>query len=131
MFTDESEFLLHAKTTNKQNDVVWARRREGVPPLEVKQYSAMVRVWGGVSAQGHTRLFIYDDNMTGPKYLDVLTKVNLISTRYLAPAIVAGHLFMIARPLTKQGQQMNGLKKTYQTTSNPALMESGPPTRQI
>lgn len=75
LFTDESEFLLHPKTTNKQNDVVWARRREGVPPLEVKQYSAKVRVWGGVSAQGHTRLFIYDDDMTGPKYLDVLTKV--------------------------------------------------------
>ena len=41
--------------------------------MEVKQYSPKVRVWGGVSAQGHTRLFIYDD-MTGPRYRAVLTK---------------------------------------------------------
>ena len=74
LFTDETEFLLHPKTTNKKNNVVWARRREGVPPLEVKQYSAKVRVWGGVSAQGHTRLLIYKDDLTGPKYLALLKK---------------------------------------------------------
>lgn len=74
LFTDESEFLLNPKTTNKKNDVVWARRREDVPPLEVKQYSAKVRVWGGVSAQGKTRLLIYNDNLTGPKYLALLKR---------------------------------------------------------
>ena len=73
LFTDEYDFLLHPKTTNKQNDVVWARRREDVPPLEVKQYSAKVRVWGGVSAQGNTRLLTYDD-LTGPKYRALLKK---------------------------------------------------------
>jgi len=31
LFTDETEFLLHPKTTNKKNNVVWARRREDVP----------------------------------------------------------------------------------------------------
>ena len=74
LFTDETEFLLHPKTTNKQNNVVWARRREDVPPLEVKQYSAKVRVWGGVSAQGNTRLLTYDDDLTGPKYRALLKK---------------------------------------------------------
>ena len=42
--------------------------------MEVKQYSAKVRVWGGVSAQGHTRLLIYKDDLTGPKYLALLKK---------------------------------------------------------
>ena len=42
--------------------------------MEVKQYSAKVRVWGGVSAQGHTRLLIYEDDLTGPKYLALLKK---------------------------------------------------------
>ena len=63
LFTDESEFLLHPKTTNKKHDVVWARRREDVPPLEVKQYSAKVRVWGG-----------YSGDLTGPKYRALLKK---------------------------------------------------------
>jgi transposase len=74
LFTDESEFLLYPRTTNKKNDVVWARRREDVPPLEVKQYSPKVRVWGGVSAQGNTRLLIYSGNLTGPKYRALLKK---------------------------------------------------------
>ena len=74
LFTDESEFPLHPKTTNKKNDVVWARRREDVPPVEVKQYSAKVRVWGGVSAQGNTRLLMYSGDLTGPKYRALLKK---------------------------------------------------------
>jgi transposase len=74
LFTDESEFLLHPKTTNKKNDVVWARRREDVPPLEVKQYSAKVRVWGGVSAQGNTRLLLYSGDLTGAKYRALLKR---------------------------------------------------------
>ena len=45
-----------------------------MPPLEVKQYSAKVRVWGGVSAQGKTRLLIYNDDLTGPKYRALLKR---------------------------------------------------------
>ena len=74
LFTDESAFLLHPKTTNKKNDVVWARGREDVPPVEVKQYSPKVRVWGGVSAQGNTRLLMYSGDLTGSKYRTLLNK---------------------------------------------------------
>ena len=42
--------------------------------MEVKQYSAKVRVWGGVSAQGNTRLLMYSGDLTGPKYRELLKK---------------------------------------------------------
>ena len=42
--------------------------------MEVKQYSAKVRVWGGVSAEGNTRLLMYSGDLTGPKYRALLKK---------------------------------------------------------
>ena len=38
-------------------------------------------------------LFINDDDMTGHKYLDVLTKVKPDFGKIFGPAIVAEHLF--------------------------------------
>jgi transposase len=74
LWTDETEFLLNPKTTNPTKDVVWARRREDVPADEVNQYSPKVRVWGGVSAQGNTRLIVYEGELTAAKYTALLTK---------------------------------------------------------
>jgi transposase len=72
LFTDESEFPLHLKATNTKNDVVWARCIEDVPPAEIEQYSKSVRVWGGVSAKGKTRLIFYEGDLTAQKYRDKL-----------------------------------------------------------
>ena len=40
-----------------------------MPPVEVDKYSEKVRVWGGVSAKGNTRLIVYDGDLTAEKYL--------------------------------------------------------------
>ena len=53
---------------------MWARRLEDVPPVEVDQYSEKLRVWGGVSAKGNTRLIVYDGDLTAEKYCGVLRK---------------------------------------------------------
>ena len=47
---------------------------EDVPPVEVDKYSEKVRVWGGVSAKGNTRLIVYDGDLTAEKYCGVLRK---------------------------------------------------------
>ena len=41
----------------------------------VEQYSVKLRVWGGVSAQGNTRLIFYDGNLGAHKYRDKILKV--------------------------------------------------------
>jgi transposase len=75
LFTDEWEFPLNPKTTNTKNDIVWARSIDDVPPVEVEQYSEKVRVWGGVSAKGKTRLIVYHGDLTAEKYnTDILKK---------------------------------------------------------
>jgi len=74
LFTDESEFPLRPKATNTKNDIVWARSKEDVPLAEIDQYSASVRVWGGVSANGKTRLVFYEGELTAKKYRDQILK---------------------------------------------------------
>ena len=74
IFTDESEFPLLPKATNTKDDIVWARSIEDVPPAEIDQYSKSVRVWGGVSAKGNTRLLFYDGDLTAKKYRDTILK---------------------------------------------------------
>ncbi len=75
LYTDEWEFPLDPKTApNTKNDIVWARNRKDVPPVEVEQYSVAVRVWGGVSAKGKTRLIFYDGDLTAKKYRDEILK---------------------------------------------------------
>jgi transposase len=74
LFTDETEILLNSNTLNSKNDVVWAKQRDDVPPLKVQQYSEKVRVWGGISAKGNTKLIIYDGDLTTTKYRELLIK---------------------------------------------------------
>jgi hypothetical protein len=75
LFTDETEFLLNPKAGNTKNDIVWARSRVNVPALEVEQYSPKLRVWGGVSAQGKTRLVFYEGELNADTYCSILRKV--------------------------------------------------------
>jgi transposase len=74
LFTDESEFPLRPKATNTKNNIVWARSIDDVPPAEIDQFSASVRVWGGVSAKGNTRLIFYEGDLTARKYRDKILK---------------------------------------------------------
>ena len=97
LFTDESEFLLNPKTTNKKNDVVWARRREKVPTLG--QYNL-----GWSLCAGKARLLVCNDDLTGPKYLALLKKAKPdVLERHLARTIETGHLFMMVRPPQSKG----------------------------
>jgi hypothetical protein len=76
LFTDETEFpLVPTKAGNSKDDIVWARRKEDVPPLEVEQYTESLRVWGGFSATGRTRLVFYTGEMTAAKYCRILACV--------------------------------------------------------
>ena len=74
LFTDESQFPLIPSATNTKDDVVWTRCPEDVPPAEIDQYSPSVRVWGGVSAKGRTRLIFYEGDLTASKYVDEILK---------------------------------------------------------
>jgi hypothetical protein len=74
LFTDETEFILNPKAGNTKNDVVWARRRADVPSFEADQYSPKLRVWGGVSAKGTTKLVFYQGELTAAKYCDILRR---------------------------------------------------------
>ena len=76
LFTDESEFPLQLKALNTKNNIVWARSIDNVPPAEIEQYSNAVRVWGGVSAKGNTRLIFYKGDLTAENYCGkILEKV--------------------------------------------------------
>jgi len=73
LFTDETEFpLVPTKAVNTKDDIVWCRRKADVPPKEVEQYTESLRVWGGVSATGKTRLVFYRGELTARRYCDVL-----------------------------------------------------------
>jgi transposase len=74
VFTDESEFPLVPSATNTKNNIVWARCPEDVPAAHIDQFSPSVRVWGGVSAKGKTRLFFYTGDLNAVKYRDKILK---------------------------------------------------------
>ena len=74
LFTDESQFPLTPSANNPKDDIVWARCHEDVPPAEIDQYSPSVRVWGGVSAKGKTRLMFYTGDLTAKKYVNEILK---------------------------------------------------------
>ena len=74
LFTDETEFPLYPTKVNTKNDVVWARNIGSVPPAEVDTYSPKLKVWGGVSAKGKTKLIFYDGNLSAKKYQNEILK---------------------------------------------------------
>jgi transposase len=76
LFTDETEFLLHPTRGNPTTDIVWARRQEDVPAVEVDQYSPKLRVWGGISAQGKTRLVFYTGELDATAYQKILRRAS-------------------------------------------------------
>lgn len=75
LFTDETEFELNPRTTNTKDNIVWARRKEDVPPAEVDQYSPKLRVWGGLSSEGKTRLVFFKGTLNASGYCAILSKV--------------------------------------------------------
>jgi len=72
LMTDESDFNLFART-NPKNDVVWAKSFDEVPPMEVVKHTAGVKVWGGVSATGRTKLHFYTGTIGAKQYVKILT----------------------------------------------------------
>lgn len=74
LFSDEKDFLLFPKTGNTKNNIVWAMDPNDVPPLETKQYSEKLSVWGGVSARGKTRLVFYEGSLNAARYQAILRK---------------------------------------------------------
>jgi transposase len=73
LMTDETEFHMDEKH-NPQNDRVWAHSPEDVPPVEKMAHPPGLRLWGGVSALGKTKLHFYNGTLDGPKYKKILEK---------------------------------------------------------
>lgn len=73
LFTDESDFLLFPET-NSQNDRVWTDDADEVPPNLLVKHSAGVKVWGGVSATGRTKLHFYEGTIGASEYIKILKK---------------------------------------------------------
>ena len=74
LMTDEKDFHLFA-ATNPQNDRVWTDDPEKVPPQQLVKHASGVKVWGGASAHGKTKLIFYEGTMDRKKYLKVLSKM--------------------------------------------------------
>ncbi|KAF0299338.1 hypothetical protein FJT64_027888 [Amphibalanus amphitrite] len=61
IWSDESIFEIQ-HTPNRQNDRVWAKSRDEVPPVETIKHPAKLMVWGGMTAQGLTELHVVPKN---------------------------------------------------------------------
>lgn len=70
IFTDEKHFTLHSPP-NRKNDVVWDEA--GTEYIYEKgPHSAQVRVWGGFSATGKTKLVRYIDTLNSERYIRII-----------------------------------------------------------
>lgn len=74
LMTDESDFNLFA-ATNPQNDRVWAKSPSQVPPVSLVKHTAGIKVWGGVSAHGNTKLQFYKGTIGSKEYLKILNRM--------------------------------------------------------
>jgi transposase len=73
LMTDETEYALY-QVPNTHNDVMWVRRGESAPDLELVAHSPKVKLWAGVSKYGRTQLHFYTGSLTWPEYVKTLTK---------------------------------------------------------
>jgi transposase len=73
LMTDETEFSL-IPTSNPRNDVVWARNRDEVPPVDQQAHSPTLRFWAGASSLGRTKLHFFSGNLNGVGYRKILEK---------------------------------------------------------
>ena len=70
-FSDEKMFyLIHP--TNSKNDIVWAKKSDEVPPIEIAQYSKKLHVWGAICFNGKTDIVFIEGTLTAPKYIKIL-----------------------------------------------------------
>jgi transposase len=79
LFVDESTRTLYA-APNPHNDRVWAPRGSSVQPVEQRQSTwpaSAVRMCGGVSAAGKTRLHLYSKRLDADSYCHILSSVLL------------------------------------------------------
>lgn len=78
-WTDEKAYIIHT-----ENRRIWAERREDVPPREKDLVEKTVRVWGGISAQGRTKLFKIQSSWNSPEYVHFLESKGLPSIEIVA-----------------------------------------------
>lgn len=64
IWTDEKAYELHVEPNR-----IWAERRDDVSPIEKDLVEPTVRVWGGISASGKTKLFKIPSYWTAPEYV--------------------------------------------------------------
>lgn len=73
LMTDETEYTLF-RVPNTHNDVVWVRKGESAPPLEVMAHPPTVKLWAGASSTGRTKLHFYTGSLNGSRYRKILAK---------------------------------------------------------
>lgn len=84
MFTDEKDFWLFSKPHGK-NDQSWVGPDDPVPTAPQMKYSPKVKVWGGITTHGKTRLVVYEGSLSAAKYQQLILKPALRDIKRLLP----------------------------------------------
>ena len=63
IWSDESPYLLYSQG-NSKNDVIWAREKDEVEPIEKMKFSPKVMVWGAMTTTCLSELHIVPQNTT-------------------------------------------------------------------
>ena len=109
IWSDESIFEIQ-HTPNRQNDRVWAKSRDEVPPVETIKHPAKLMVWGGMTAQGLTELHVVPKNQT-------------VNTAYYVSEILEGSLLPAVNRKSSNGGVTE--KKIVDRRSEGIFMQDG------
>ena len=128
LMTDETDFTLY-RVPNTHNDVVWIRKGESAPAIELIAHPPIVKLWAGASRNGRTQLHFYPGSMNATKYKEMLTRAlpemqAIFGTR----SWTFQHDGASAH---KAAKKMNGCKTTLQPSFLLDQPENGQLTPQI
>jgi hypothetical protein len=76
LFTDEKIVWCITKR-NSKNDIIWADKGDPVPPAPYDRHPAKLNVSAAVHLNGRSDIFIFDENLASPLYIQILSKTVL------------------------------------------------------
>lgn len=84
MFTDEKDFWLFSRPHGK-NDVVWMDKDDPPPAAPQMKYSPKLKVWGGITTHGKTKLIVYEGSLNAEQYKEQILKPAMPDIKRLLP----------------------------------------------
>ena len=76
LFTDEKIIWCIVKR-NSKNDVIWADKGDPIPPAPYDRHPGKLNVSAAVWLDGRSAIFIFDENLASPLYINILKKTVL------------------------------------------------------